>query len=81
MLNELRRAVPLPLNGARRIVPNPATRRPLPPEGERVVVDSYWARRAREGAVVLEPLTKAPASDSPADTAIDDKPRATRRKD
>lgn len=37
----------------KRIVRDPKTRRPLPQQGKRVRMSSYWRRRARSGDVRL----------------------------
>ncbi len=41
----------------RRVI-NPDTKRPLPGEGAKVVLSSYWKRREKAGEVVISPVNQ-----------------------
>lgn len=59
-----------PAEGLR--VVDPATRQPLPPEGDQVEASTYWYRRLRERDVV-----ELPAGSPPAETTFEGAKNAT----
>lgn len=61
----------------RSFIRDPQSGRFLPQEGVEVVVDVFWVRREREGAVELRPLEDeqpAPAGSEPPEVASDAAP-------
>lgn len=78
-----KRMLAVPTAGLR--VPFPGRATPLAPEGEPVVADNYWHRRAMHGECALVEIDAAKAPDeSPEDSApsaATEEPRSKRQKD